>query len=58
MEFLGTRQWVTVSCGTTRASTIVLLGAGALLVGLMVSLPGKRRRVWVRVGPGRGRAVA
>ena len=36
----------------------MLVGAVALLVGLMVSLTGKRRRVWARVAPDRRRAVA
>jgi cytochrome c biogenesis protein len=52
VDFIGTRQWATLSVRYDPGSTIVLLGAGALLAGLMVSLAGHRRRVWVRVGPG------
>jgi cytochrome c biogenesis protein len=52
--FVGTRQWITVSVRYDPGQSIVLGGAIALLVGLMVSLSGKRRRVWARVGPGAG----
>jgi cytochrome c biogenesis protein len=52
VEFLGTRQWITVSVRSDPGEQIVLFGAVALLVGLMVSLSGKRRRVWARVAAG------
>jgi cytochrome c biogenesis protein len=51
VQFLGTRQWITVSIRHDPGQTIVLGGAAALLVGLMVSLSGKRRRVWARITP-------
>ena len=51
VQFVGTRPWITVSVRHDPGETIVLGGAAALLVGLMVSLTGKRRRVWARVGP-------
>jgi cytochrome c biogenesis protein len=52
VEFVGTKQWITVSVRYDPGETIVLPGAAALLVGLMISLSGKRRRVWARVSPG------
>jgi cytochrome c biogenesis protein len=58
VEFLGTRQWITVSVRHDPGEPIVLGGAVALMLGLMVSLSGKRRRVWVRVEPsGDGRSL-
>jgi cytochrome c biogenesis protein len=51
VEFVGTRQWVTLSVRYDPGEKIVLAGAAALLVGLMVSLSGRRRRVWARVVP-------
>ncbi len=54
VEFVGTKQWITVSIRHDPGEGIVLFGAGAVLVGLMVSLSGKRRRVWARVGPSEG----
>jgi cytochrome c biogenesis protein len=54
VEFLGTKQWVTVSIRHDPGEQIVLFGAGALLVGLMVSLSGKRRRIWARITPAAG----
>ncbi len=51
VEFLGTKEWITVSIRHDPGEGIVLLGAGAILVGLMVSLSGKRRRIWARVAP-------
>ena len=49
MEFVGTRQWIIVSVRHDPGEPVVLVGAGAVLVGLMVSLAGRRRRVWARV---------
>jgi cytochrome c biogenesis protein len=54
VEFLGTRQWATLSVRHDPGERIVLVGAAALLVGLMVSLTGRRRRVWARVAPDAG----
>ena len=51
VEFLGTRQWVTVSVRHDPGQTIVLAGAAALLIGLTASLAGRRRRVWARIVP-------
>lgn len=51
VEFLGTKPWITVSVRHDPGESLVLGGAVAVLVGLMVSLSGKRRRVWVRVTP-------
>ena len=51
VQFIGTRQWITVSVRYDPGEKIVLAGAAALLIGLMVSLTGKRRRVWARVTP-------
>jgi cytochrome c biogenesis protein len=54
VEFLGTKPFVTLTVRHDPGSMIVLGGAVALLAGLMVSLPGRRRRVWVRVAPAEG----
>ncbi|MCI0690334.1 MAG: cytochrome c biogenesis protein ResB, partial [Sporichthyaceae bacterium] len=54
VEFLGTRQWITVSIRHDPGEPLVLIGAGAVLVGLMVSLSGKRRRGWARITPAEG----
>jgi cytochrome c biogenesis protein len=54
VQFAGTQQWITVSVRYDPGEKIVLGGAAALLVGLMVSLTGKRRRVWARVTPDDG----
>jgi cytochrome c biogenesis protein len=49
MEFLGTRQYATLSVRYDPGEQIVLGSTALLLVGLMVSLTGRRRRVWFRV---------
>jgi cytochrome c biogenesis protein len=54
VQFVGTQQWITISVRHDPGEKVVLFGAGALLVGLMVSLTGRRRRVWARVTPGDG----
>lgn len=51
VEFLGTRPWVTLSVRHDPGEKPVLVAAVALLVGLLVSLTGKRRRIWFRVSP-------
>ncbi|MFC7243560.1 cytochrome c biogenesis protein ResB [Catellatospora aurea] len=51
LEFVGTRQWITVSIRHDPGEPIVLAGAVLLLVGLPLSLYGKRRRVWLRLRP-------
>jgi cytochrome c biogenesis protein len=54
VEFLGTRPWITVAVRHDPGEGLVLAGAIAVLFGLMVSLAGKRRRVWARVAPVEG----
>jgi cytochrome c biogenesis protein len=54
VEFVGTKPWITIAVRHDPGEQIVLFGAGAVLVGLMVSLSGKRRRVWARVAPADG----
>lgn len=49
IEFLGTRPWVTVAVRSDPGGKVVLVAAGALLVGLLLSLTGKRRRVYARI---------
>jgi cytochrome c biogenesis protein len=49
VEFLGTRPWVTLTVRHDPGELPVLVSAGLLLVGLLVSLTGKRRRFWFRV---------
>ncbi|MGW0432518.1 cytochrome c biogenesis protein ResB [Micromonospora sp. NPDC003197] len=51
VEFLGTRQFVTISIRHDPGEMIVLVSSGLMLVGLMLSLTGRRRRVWFRVTP-------
>jgi cytochrome c biogenesis protein len=51
VQFVGTKQWVTLAIRHDPGEQVVLFGAGALLVGLMVSLSGKRRRFWARITP-------
>ncbi|HCU49461.1 MAG TPA: cytochrome c biogenesis protein ResB [Micromonosporaceae bacterium] len=51
LEFLGTRQWITISIRHDPGQPIVLAGVALLLVGLPLSLYGKRRRVWLRLHP-------
>jgi cytochrome c biogenesis protein len=52
VQFVGTQQWISVSVRYDPGEKVVLGGAAGLLVGLMVSLTGKRRRVWARVRSG------
>ncbi|HEY8532603.1 MAG TPA: cytochrome c biogenesis protein ResB [Micromonospora sp.] len=51
VEFLGTRPFVVLSIRHDPGEKIVLVSAGVLLVGLLMSLAGRRRRVWCRVTP-------
>jgi cytochrome c biogenesis protein len=51
VEFLGTRPWITVTIRHDPGESIVLAGAVLLIVGLPLSLYGKRRRVWWRLNP-------
>ncbi|HEY8452577.1 MAG TPA: cytochrome c biogenesis protein ResB [Natronosporangium sp.] len=52
VEFVGTQRWITVSVRYDPGEPVVLTGAGLLLVGLVLSLTGRRRRVWFRLRPG------
>jgi cytochrome c biogenesis protein len=58
VEFLGTRPWITTTSRHDPGELTVLVGAVCLLVGLLLSLTGKRRRIWFRVGPERTEAAA
>ncbi|HKD96046.1 MAG TPA: cytochrome c biogenesis protein ResB, partial [Micromonosporaceae bacterium] len=61
VQFVGTRQWVTLTMRYDPGEKLVLAGAVALVVGLLLSLTGRRRRVWFRVLPepsGDGRTVS
>jgi cytochrome c biogenesis protein len=51
LEFLRTEQFVTLSIRYDPTQPLVLAGAVAGLVGLMLSLAGHRRRVWFRAVP-------
>jgi cytochrome c biogenesis protein len=51
VEFVGTVQWISMSIRHDPGQPIVLVGAAALLVGLLGSLTGKRRRVFFRITP-------
>ncbi len=51
VEFLGTRQWISMSIRYDPGEVVVLAGAVALLIGLLGSLTGKRRRIWLRITP-------
>ncbi|MEV0267211.1 cytochrome c biogenesis protein ResB [Hamadaea sp. NPDC050747] len=51
LEFLGTRPFVTVSLRHDPGEPVVLVSILLVLAGLMLSLGGKRRRVWVRLTP-------
>jgi cytochrome c biogenesis protein len=53
VEFLGTRPWVTVTVRHDPGEMFVLGAAVCLLIGLLLSLWGKRRRIWLRVGDDR-----
>ncbi|GII26398.1 cytochrome c biogenesis protein ResB [Planosporangium mesophilum] len=49
VEFVGTRAFVTVTVRHDPGEMIVLGAAVFLLAGLLLSLWGKRRRIWLRV---------
>ncbi|MFS8478895.1 MAG: cytochrome c biogenesis protein ResB [Micromonosporaceae bacterium] len=53
LEFLGTERWVALSVRYDPGEPIVLVSVVLLLVGLVLTLTGRRRRVWFRpVGAG------
>jgi cytochrome c biogenesis protein len=51
VEFLGTRPWITLSVRHDPGQPVALGGVVAGLAGLMLSLTGRRRRVFFRVLP-------
>ncbi|PZF96669.1 cytochrome c biogenesis protein ResB [Micromonospora deserti] len=51
VEFLGTKPYITLSVRYDPGSTLLLVSSAVLLVGLMGSLFGRRRRVFFRVLP-------
>jgi cytochrome c biogenesis protein len=51
VEFLGTRQWITLSVRHDPGEPVALAGVVAALLGLMLSLAGRRRRVFFRITP-------
>lgn len=51
VEFVGTRPYATLSIRHDPGEPIVAAGVALLLVGLPLSLYGKRRRVWLRLHP-------
>jgi cytochrome c biogenesis protein len=51
VDFLGTRPWIAVTVRYDPGEQVVLVGAICLLLGLVTSLTGKRRRVWFRIPP-------
>ncbi|MDM4722037.1 cytochrome c biogenesis protein ResB [Micromonospora sp. WMMA1363] len=51
LEFLGTEPYIVLSVRHDPGSTLLLVSSGTLLLGLMGSLFGRRRRVFFRVLP-------
>jgi cytochrome c biogenesis protein len=51
VEFVGTRPYVNITVRSDPGEPVVLAGAVVLLVGLTLSLTGRRRRVFLRVAP-------
>ena len=51
VEFLGTQRWITVSVRADPGQPVLLASMGVLLAGLVLSLTGRRRRVWFRLTP-------
>ena len=49
VEFLGTRQWITLQLRHDPGAPVVLVAGGVLLAGLLASLMVRRRRVWFRL---------
>lgn len=54
LEFLGTRPFATLSIRYNPTQPLVLGGAVIGLIGLMLSLAGRRRRLWFRMTPPAG----
>jgi cytochrome c biogenesis protein len=51
VDFIGTVPWVALTVRYDPGEQIVLVGAVCLLLGLVTSLTGRRRRVWFRIPP-------
>ena len=49
LSYSGYREWATFQVRRDPGRVLALVSAGALLVGLMLSLSVRRRRMWVRV---------
>ncbi|MEU0154912.1 cytochrome c biogenesis protein ResB [Micromonospora fulviviridis] len=54
LEFVGTRPYITIAVRHAPGQTMMLVACVTLLLGLMGSLFGRRRRVWFRVTPPEG----
>ncbi|MTD14497.1 cytochrome C biogenesis protein ResB [Nakamurella sp. YIM 132087] len=54
VTFTGYREWVSLQTSYDPAQTWALVCAALLLIGLMLSLTIKRRRVWFRIRPAAG----
>jgi cytochrome c biogenesis protein len=54
VQFLGTKQWASLAIRYDPGEKLVLVGALLLVVGLVGSLTGRRRRVWFRLRPADG----
>jgi cytochrome c biogenesis protein len=49
VQFVGTRPWTALTVRYDPGEKVVLGGAWCLMLGLLVSLTGRRRRVWFRI---------
>jgi cytochrome c biogenesis protein len=54
LEFLGTERWITLSVRHDPGEPVVLAGAVFLMIGLVGSLSGRRRRIWFRLAGDEG----
>ncbi|MEU5530071.1 cytochrome c biogenesis protein ResB [Micromonospora chersina] len=54
LEFVGTQPYITIAVRHAPGQTMMLVACVTLLLGLMGSLFGRRRRVWFRVTPPEG----
>ncbi|MFI6331578.1 cytochrome c biogenesis protein ResB [Micromonospora chersina] len=54
LEFVGTQPYITIAVRHAPGQTMMLVACATLLLGLMGSLFGRRRRVWFRVTPPEG----
>ena len=57
VQFVGTRPWTALTVRYDPGEKVVLGGAWCLMIGLLVSLTGRRRRIWFRI-PASGPACA